>query len=137
MNYKSQTEADRSNSAADVEASHNSTTDILDYDALIERCMGNIELASRLLEKCQTCLPHEIEELDRALDVRDAEQLARTAHRLRGTTANISANGLCRAAEEIERLGKMGCLTDVSTSLEHLHEEWGRFRDYVSISCRR
>jgi HPt (histidine-containing phosphotransfer) domain-containing protein len=137
MNHKSQSGTTSAKDAADAEAPPNAEADILDYDALIERCIGNIELAGRLLEKLQTCLPREIEDLEKALAMQDADQLARIAHRLRGTTANISAQGLCRAAEEIERRGKMGCLTDIPASMESLRREWERFKNYVPFACRR
>lgn len=108
----------------------NGEAEILDYDALIDRCLGNIELASRLLEKLQTYLPQEIENVEKALALKDAEQVARIAHRLKGATANVSARGLNQVVEEIEKSGKTGVLSEIPASMERLHREWERFQKY-------
>jgi HPt (histidine-containing phosphotransfer) domain-containing protein len=106
--------------------------DILDYDALVNRCMGNLELASRLLEKMQSRMPCEIEDVEKALAEKDAEQVTQIAHRMKGATANVSAGGLNRALEEIEHFGRTGVLAEIPASLERLHREWERFKNYSS-----
>jgi HPt (histidine-containing phosphotransfer) domain-containing protein len=105
--------------------------EVLDYDALIERCMGNLNLAHRLLERCQTHLPQEIDEVEKALEQQDADQVACLAHRLKGATATILAQGMNQVAEEIERCGHRGCLADIPPQMERLRREWDRFRQYV------
>lgn len=114
-------------SSADTPA-QTQQTEILDYNALVDRCLGNIELASRLVEKLQTCLPQEIESMEKALSQNDAAQLARIAHRLKGATASVSAQRLNRVVEAIEEYGKAGTLSDIPASLEQLHQEWEQFR---------
>lgn len=125
-----QTETGDSAVSADLPSAQQEAAEILDYEALLDRCLGNIDLAGRLLAKCETCLSKEIEVLEKALTSQNAEQVARAAHRLKGATANISAHGLSRVAEEIECFGKMGCISDLSAHLERLHREWERFQKY-------
>jgi HPt (histidine-containing phosphotransfer) domain-containing protein len=104
--------------------------EILDYQALIERCLGNLELAGRLIDKLQSCLPQEIEGMEQALADQDSEQVARIAHRLKGATASVSAQGLNRVLEEIEQFGRAGVLSVIPASLERLRGEWEQFKDY-------
>jgi HPt (histidine-containing phosphotransfer) domain-containing protein len=115
--------------SAGVQA-ENGEAEILNYDALIDRCLGNLELAGRLVEKLQTCLPQEIENVEQALALKDAEQVARIAHRLKGATANVSARGLNQVLEEIEKFGNLGVLSEIPASMERLHQEWERFKKY-------
>jgi HPt (histidine-containing phosphotransfer) domain-containing protein len=110
----------------------NGEREILDYGALVDRCLGNLELAGRLVRRLQTYMPQEIEDVEKALSQRDAEQVARTAHSLKGATANVSARGLNRVLEEIERYGRSGEFSDIPASLERLHREWERFMNYSS-----
>lgn len=109
-----------------------SGSDVLDLDRLRNRCMGNIALLERVLDQFHKRLPEELEELERALEQRDSEQVARVAHRIKGTSANVSAEGLQRAAAEIEDLGRTGCVTDVPTRLERLRSEWARYLEHTS-----
>jgi HPt (histidine-containing phosphotransfer) domain-containing protein len=102
-------------------------TEIFNYNVLIERCMGNIGLANRLIDKCRTYLPQEFKELEKAFADKDAQQVALLAHRLKGATATILAQGMKRAAEEIEQCGRGGRLVDIPPQIERLHQEWERF----------
>jgi HPt (histidine-containing phosphotransfer) domain-containing protein len=130
MKNTSLTEIGESVISADVQVAEKLETEILDYEALLNRCMGNMELASRLLVKLETCLPEEIESMEKALAMQDAEQVARIAHRVKGALLNISARRLAQAVEEIESLGKMGRIADIPTRIERLRQEWEQFEKY-------
>ena len=86
--------------------SWDSTRRVLNIDELLARCMGNIGFAERILAKFQDRFEHDLEELDRALQARDAEAVARTAHRIKGASANVAASRLHEHAAEIEQLGR-------------------------------
>jgi HPt (histidine-containing phosphotransfer) domain-containing protein len=107
-------------------------SDVLDLEGLTNRCMGNIDLVQRVLAKFEQQLPEELAELERSLGLRDTEQIARIAHRVKGTSASMSAESLRRAAAAIESLGRTGCVTDVSKEIEHLRGEWERYLEYAS-----
>lgn len=114
------------------QAAGSSYSDVLDLDRLRNRCMGNIDLLQRVLDQFHKRLPEELAELEHALELRDSEQVARVAHRIRGTSANVSAECLQRAAAEIEDLGRLGRVTDVPTRLERLRSEWERYLEHTS-----
>ena len=80
--------------------------------------MGNIGFAERILAKFQDRFEHDLEELDKALQARDADAVARTAHRIKGASANVAASRLHEHAAEIEQLGR----TDAPVG----HPAWAR-----------
>ena len=114
------------------QAAGSSCSDVLDLERLRNRCMGNIDLLQRVLDQFHKRLPEELAELERALELRDSEQVARVAHRIKGTSANVSAEGLKRTAAEIEDLGRMGRVKDVPMRLERLRNEWERYLEHTS-----
>jgi HPt (histidine-containing phosphotransfer) domain-containing protein len=109
-----------------------SSSEVLDLEGLRNRCMGNLDLVQRVLDKFQQRLPEELAELERMLELNDAEQVARVAHRIRGNSASVSAQGLQQAAAEIEDLSRMGRVTDVPVHVEHLRSEWQRYLEHAS-----
>ena len=86
--------------------------------------MGNLNLMHRVLNKFQKRLPEELAEMKKALERGDTERIARIAHRVKGTSASVSAKGLARAAAEIENLSRAGRATDISARIERLRDEW-------------
>lgn len=106
--------------------------EVLDVEGLLHRCMDNIDLVQRVLEKFHQRVPEELEELERAFELGNADQLARTAHRLRGSSATVSAFGLVAAATEIEDASRGGRMADIPAGITRLHDEWKKLRE-VSI----
>jgi HPt (histidine-containing phosphotransfer) domain-containing protein len=102
--------------------------EVLDFDGLCERCMGNLDLVQRLLEKFEQWIPEELAELDQALALDDPQRVAQVAHRIKGSSASISAQSLQRAAAEIVELSREGRLADLPASVGQLHGEWERYR---------
>lgn len=103
------------------------TPAVLNHAELLERCMGNIEFAERILDKFQEGFGADLAELEEGLDFADAERVASVAHRLKGASANVSAPGLRQSASIIEQLGRAGQLAEVPNHLAHLRSEWSRF----------
>ncbi|MHB8865265.1 MAG: Hpt domain-containing protein [Pirellulaceae bacterium] len=109
-----------------------STRTVLNVDELLARCLGNIGFAERILAKFQDRFEHDLAELDRALQSRDADAVARTAHRIKGASANVAASRLHERAAAIEQLGRAQRLSDIPHGLEQLRHEWSCFRDEAS-----
>jgi HPt (histidine-containing phosphotransfer) domain-containing protein len=107
-------------------------SEVFDLEALHTRCMGNLDFVQRVLEKFEQRVPEELAELERLVALNDGEEVARVAHRLKGTSANVSADGLCQAAAEIEDLGRTGRVADVPGGIEHLRGEWKKYLNCVS-----
>jgi HPt (histidine-containing phosphotransfer) domain-containing protein len=113
------------------QAAERCASDVLNLQELQDRCMGNIELMQRVLGKFQQRIPEELAELEKALELGDMAQIARVAHRVKGSSANVSARGIEQAAVEIENSSREGRIEDVSSHIEHLRAEWVRCRHVV------
>jgi HPt (histidine-containing phosphotransfer) domain-containing protein len=109
-----------------------STFRVLDVEGLINRCMGNIDLVQRVLEKFQQRIPDELAELEDAFEHGETERLGRIAHRLRGSSATVSAEGFAQAAAEIEDASRNGRVADIPAGIEHLRSEWRRLAELPS-----
>jgi HPt (histidine-containing phosphotransfer) domain-containing protein len=103
---------------------------VLDMESLRNRCMGNLDLVQRLLKTFHERMPLEMDAMEEALKQSDAEAVARLAHRVRGSSASMSADGLTRAATEIEIISRSGSVEDIPASIEHLRDEWEKYLEY-------
>ncbi len=102
---------------------------VLDFEALRNRCMGNVDLVQRVLKTFKEQMPKEMEKMEQALATRDTKEIARVAHRVKGTSASMSADGLMRAAAEIENVSRESRVTDLPAGIERLHDEWEKYLD--------
>ena len=50
--------------------------EILDYDALVNRCMGNLDFVDRVLMRINEQMPVDLLELEQALVQQDSQQVA-------------------------------------------------------------
>ena len=86
----------------------------LDSGAVKDRCMGNLDLMQRVLDKFEKRLPDEWPSWIGSSNSETPRRLPRLAHRIKGNSSNVSAAGLRQAAEEIENLGRAGSVADSS-----------------------
>jgi Amt family ammonium transporter len=106
----------------------------VDRTTLLDRCMGNDELAEKLLARFANEVDKTVDNLRKTLADSDAAALARIAHTLKGTAANVSAEGIRQTAATIERLGHESTLDDVPAKLQLLQAEVTRCLDYIRSS---
>jgi Amt family ammonium transporter len=102
-------------------------TPVVDFDSLLKRCLGNRDLPRKLLVKFHARLPEEMNQLAAAVVAGDSALVSSLAHRLKGAAANLSAEPLCRAATELESLGRSGDLTGAEAWVVMLQTEGARF----------
>ena len=76
----------------------------LDPAELQQRCMGNLPLVSRILEQVEPATEENLSEISALLAIGDLPKLASSAHRLKGTAANVGAGPLRHAAWQMESL---------------------------------
>ncbi len=105
---------------------------VFNRQELIARCLGNFELAERVLSKFQTRFEEDLEELQRAIVAENAEWTAAVAHRLKGAAANAAAPMLRDRTAKIEDLARRRALAEVSPYLRRLQEAWCCFTECVS-----
>lgn len=101
---------------------------LVDYPDLIARCMGNLAFAEKILGRFEQRFDEDLILLEKELNERDAEGIARVAHKLRGASANVSANGLGDIFARLERLGRTEQFREVSECMDELRSVWPRFK---------
>ena len=103
---------------------------VLNTEALLERCLGNLELAERLTAKFLDQMDETLGQIEDRVHVEDAEGTARLAHTLKGSAASLSAEALrevlarLEAAARTENLHEAAaCLTQARYERDRLTEE--------------
>jgi HPt (histidine-containing phosphotransfer) domain-containing protein len=119
-------------SASNEERSAVDSADLvpLNLEELHRRCMGRLEFAERLLASFEKRFPVEILEIAQSLEEKDLPRLARLAHQLNGTTANMCAPVLQQIMQKMEESIHQGHLAETARWLARLKPEWERFTDY-------
>jgi HPt (histidine-containing phosphotransfer) domain-containing protein len=79
---------------------------ILDRKRFVTRCMGNQNLANKLMGKLLDTLPVDKDSLQSAIELSDFCEVSRIAHRLQGTASNICAELMSEAACQVEQAAK-------------------------------
>jgi HPt (histidine-containing phosphotransfer) domain-containing protein len=102
----------------------------LNLEELHRRCMGRLEFAERLLASFEKRFPVEVLEISKSLEDGDVPRLARLAHQLSGTAANICAPTLLQIMQKVEETIRQGQLAETARWLARLKPEWERFTEY-------
>jgi signal transduction histidine kinase/CheY-like chemotaxis protein/HPt (histidine-containing phosphotransfer) domain-containing protein len=80
----------------------------IDGQTLLARCLGNVELMSRLLRSLEPEIGRDIARLEEAFSADDATRLVGAAHSIKGSAANLSADALSELAAEMEQHARRG-----------------------------
>jgi HPt (histidine-containing phosphotransfer) domain-containing protein len=104
---------------------------VFDKDALMQRLMGDDELASLVIAGFLEDIPLQIQALKGYLQAGDAHGAERQAHTIKGASANIGGEALLVVAFEMEKLGKSGDLSDVRERMDELELQFARLRDVL------
>jgi HPt (histidine-containing phosphotransfer) domain-containing protein len=84
---------------------------VIDKTGLIDRLLGDKDLAHEILNEFMADVPHKFNTLKKALDNGDARLIQQEAHSLKGASANVGAMALEKTAYRIELAGKAEDLT--------------------------
>ncbi len=103
----------------------------LDIPASLQRWGGNDALVVRLLKKFCNRAEADLKEIEDSILSRDAEQIARLAHALKGAAAYVAGNKLCSIARQLESTALSGNLKQADASLAELRNEMKRVLDYI------
>jgi len=98
----------------------------------LARVGGDKELLAELLPMLAEALDQTIPEIERALGGGDAETSRSLCHRLKGSSANLSAHRLRQVAAEMEQKAKASDLDAVNAMLPALKAESERFKNYLA-----
>jgi HPt (histidine-containing phosphotransfer) domain-containing protein len=107
----------------------------LDRRQLINRCLGRIELAERLIASFQTRFPNEAGQIERALSEGDEPNLIRLIHQLKGASANVSAPMLHALLTRMEQSARGGDRQAVAASMSELYDAWDQLKHYLEAGA--
>ena len=108
----------------------------LNFDQLVVRCMGRLELAERLLASFERRFPHsEVSQIEQSLEAGDMQAFVRLTHQLKGASANVSAPMLHSILKRIEEAGRVEQLEAIAAGLAELRGAWSEFQQYKSATC--
>jgi len=95
----------------------------IDFEALLQRCMGNTKCVERVLNKFEDKARESLAQIRESLKAADADQIALFAHGLKGAAANLSAEALREIASQLEQFARSGNLEQVEDCLTKLYYE--------------
>ena len=105
---------------------------IFDKASLLDRLMGDEELANEILAGFLEDVPRKFSALKEALDNRDAPSVLREAHTLKGASADVGGKALLETAFEIEKAGEAGDLETVKACMPELETQFERLKEAMN-----
>jgi CheY-like chemotaxis protein/HPt (histidine-containing phosphotransfer) domain-containing protein len=103
---------------------------------LIDRLMGDEQLAARVVAQCLKDIPVQLASLAEALRRADAKTAQRAAHTIRGAAATAGGTQLSRHAEQMEKLGEAGDLAALAELLPGFNAQFEAAREEMSRFCQ-
>ena len=101
---------------------------------LIDRLMGDEELAKEILEGFMEDVPLKVAALKKAIDDSDAESVRQEAHSLKGASANVGAPVLREVAYQIEVAGKENDLEKAESHIPNLNEQFEMLKKTLALA---
>ena len=98
----------------------------IDFDRINDATGGDAEFLKELVDVFIEDTEVRLQELKAALDGGDPAQLGRTAHQLKGSTANMGAESMAALARVLEEMGKKDAMQEAAPTFEGLRHEFGR-----------
>jgi HPt (histidine-containing phosphotransfer) domain-containing protein len=95
------------------------------------RELGGPEMLSEVAEIFLSHSESSIRELKKAIEADDAPEVERTAHKLKGSSANLGATRITKLCEELENAGGSDDLSRAPELLEQLESEFERTRPAI------
>jgi HPt (histidine-containing phosphotransfer) domain-containing protein len=102
-------------------------SDFIHVDDLMNRCMGSIDFATRILGALATGCGSDMDELQQAVVDGDSDHVAEVAHRLKGALANCGARGLSQQADQICHAAQRCAPEQLQRQISEFREKWDRF----------
>jgi CheY-like chemotaxis protein/HPt (histidine-containing phosphotransfer) domain-containing protein len=105
---------------------------IFDKASLLDRLMGDKELANEILAGFLEDVPRKFSALKEAIEKRDASSVIREAHTLKGASADVGGKALLETAFEIEKAGEAGDLETVKACMPELETQFERLKEAMN-----
>jgi HPt (histidine-containing phosphotransfer) domain-containing protein len=96
---------------------------------MLDRMMGDKDLAKIILEGFIADLPKQIEIMEQYVQSNDISGCERQAHTIKGAAANVGGTALSEIAASMEQIVKNGTLNVFSTKIPQLSEMFDILKD--------
>ena len=103
-------------------------TPIFDHESLLERAMGDQDLANTVIGIFLEDIPTQIQSLKSLFDSGDVAGSGRQAHAIKGAAANVGGETLREVAFEIEKAGKAGDSEKIAALLPIMEEQFEQLK---------
>jgi len=97
-----------------------SEASVFNRDELLDRCMGDNELAAELLGEWMGSIGEPVEQLKRALEESDAKAMRLAAHAVKGSSLEVAAAEVAKTASSIEQAAVDGKIENIKEQLDSL-----------------
>jgi len=104
----------------------------VNLEKALVRVMGDRAFLQEMLEQLTGMVSSHLEPMRAAIAQGDGETIARQAHSLKGSAANLSAERIADTALRLEDMGRQGDLAHADPILGELESELGRLKAFVS-----
>ena len=111
-----------------------STCGVFNQEDLLDRLMGDRQLAGRVVKGFLDDAPAQLNNLRGRLDETDAHGAGAHAHALKGAAATVAAKDLAAIALAMERAGMAGDLGQCVELLPRAVEEFNQFKNTVELA---
>ena len=101
---------------------------VFDAGTVLDSLEGDSELLREIAGIFLAQFPRHMEKIREAVSNRDPKLLERAAHALKGTAANLLAQGVVEAASKLEEIGRAGSVAGCSQALDSLEAELGKLQ---------
>lgn len=118
------------NEAGPIAASHDSDPP-LDLPATLERWGSDGKLVGRLLVKFEGRAGADLEQLERSVAARDAQETARLAHAMKGAAAYLAGEKLRDISRRLEEMAIAADLKHADRCLSELRDELRRCLEFI------
>lgn len=103
----------------------------INWETLKSRCIGRLDLVEKALNRFQDSLEDDLQSLEEAVETLNSEEVARIAHRIKGTSLTVSADRLAGFAMHLERQAEEDSNYD-EASLADIRDECCRLSQLIS-----
>ena len=110
--------------ACSTQTDETTSNQTFDYHSLLDRMGQDHELAMEIASIYLQDVPVKVRELEKALEDNDIQKALRTAHSIKGNSANTGCMAMCETARKMEISGQAGKLDEISKLLPELKEQF-------------
>jgi HPt (histidine-containing phosphotransfer) domain-containing protein len=111
-----------------MKADHLNLSEIMDFDLLLHRLEGDVELLRELAALYVAEYPNQLEDLLSAVSCNDLQRVQLAAHKIKGTARSFAAAPAAEAAGDLEETKEFGDGTAISEMAGRLSHELHRLR---------